>query len=249
MLLCFCLLYFLGSFLYWARGQLAIFFFFFIAHRVQRSHCSSIVHRVLLTHALALSASQFVHKKKSRRIYTIMHSAGLELTKLTYTRLEDNLIRHRGDRYGRPCRPKHHAGDRPCVNAPTPTVGAFRTQYCYCPRRWLGGAICLFFFVFVSIPTSCFTQLTRTLVVLDVNGWKYQHNVKNTHGAAAVPRPMSPAGMRRALWRVISTLASGAEYHLHTVFLATSRICFVTVCTAVLSSTEDRDSFVAILAG
>ena len=30
--------------------------------------------------------------------YTSMHSAGLELTKLTYTRLEDNLIRHRGDR-------------------------------------------------------------------------------------------------------------------------------------------------------
>ena len=28
-----------------------------------------------------------------------MHSAGLELTKLTYTRLEDNLIRHRGDRF------------------------------------------------------------------------------------------------------------------------------------------------------
>ena len=72
---------------------------FFIAHRVQQSHCSSIFHRVLLTHALALSASQFVHKKKSQRIYTSMHSAGLELTKLTYrTRLEDNLIRHRGDR-------------------------------------------------------------------------------------------------------------------------------------------------------
>ena len=70
----------------------------FIAHRVQQSHCSSIFHRVLLTHALALSASQFVHKKKSRRFYTSMHSAGLELTKLTYTRLEDNLIRHRGDR-------------------------------------------------------------------------------------------------------------------------------------------------------
>ena len=31
-------------------------------------------------------------------MYTSMHSAGLELTKLTYTRLEDNLIRHRGDR-------------------------------------------------------------------------------------------------------------------------------------------------------
>ena len=27
-----------------------------------------------------------------------MHSVGLKLTKLTYTRLEDNLIRHRGDR-------------------------------------------------------------------------------------------------------------------------------------------------------
>ena len=27
-----------------------------------------------------------------------MHSAGLELTKLTYTKLGDNLIRHRGDR-------------------------------------------------------------------------------------------------------------------------------------------------------
>ena len=37
----------------------------FIAHRVQQSHCSSIVHRVLLTHALALSASKFVHKKTS----------------------------------------------------------------------------------------------------------------------------------------------------------------------------------------
>ena len=70
----------------------------FIAHRVQQSHCSSIFRRVLLTHALALSASRFVHKKKSQRIYTSMHSAGLELTKLTYTRLEDNLIRHRGDR-------------------------------------------------------------------------------------------------------------------------------------------------------
>ena len=69
-----------------------------IAHRVQQSQCSSIFHRVLLTHALALSASQFVHNKKSPRICAIMHSGGFELTKLTYTRLEDNLIRHRGDR-------------------------------------------------------------------------------------------------------------------------------------------------------
>ena len=70
----------------------------FIAHRDQQSLCSSIFHRVLLTHALALSASQFVHKKKFPRNYTSMHSVGFELTKLTYTRLEDNLIRHRGDR-------------------------------------------------------------------------------------------------------------------------------------------------------
>ena len=70
----------------------------FIAHRVQQSHCSSIFRRVLLTHALALSASHFVRKENSPRIYTSMHSGGLELTKLAYTRLEDNLIRHRGDR-------------------------------------------------------------------------------------------------------------------------------------------------------
>ena len=70
---------------------------FFIAHRVQQFHYSSIFHQVLLTHALALSASQFVLKKKSPRIHTSMHSGGLELTKLTYTRLEDILIRHRGD--------------------------------------------------------------------------------------------------------------------------------------------------------
>ena len=29
-----------------------------------------------------------------------MHSVGFELTKLNYTRLEDNLIRHRGDQLG-----------------------------------------------------------------------------------------------------------------------------------------------------
>ena len=65
---------------------------FFIAHRVQQSHCSSILYRVLLLpHALAFFASQFVHKKS-------LHSGGFELTKLTDTRLDDNLIRHRGDR-------------------------------------------------------------------------------------------------------------------------------------------------------
>ena len=73
-----------------------------IAHRVQQSNCSSIFQRVLLTRALALSATQFARKKKSLRIYTRMHSGGLELTKLTYTRLKDNLIRPRGDRLASP---------------------------------------------------------------------------------------------------------------------------------------------------
>ena len=58
---------------------------FLIAHRVQQSHCSSILYRVSLAHALAFSASQFVRKKKSPRIYTSMHSGGFDLTKLTYT--------------------------------------------------------------------------------------------------------------------------------------------------------------------
>ena len=66
----------------------------FIAHRVQQSHRSSIFHRGLLTHALAFSASQFVRKRTSPRIYTSIHSGGFELTKMTYTRLEDNLIRY-----------------------------------------------------------------------------------------------------------------------------------------------------------
>ena len=73
----------------------------FIAHRVQQSHCSSIFHRIFLTHALAFSTSQFWHKKKSPRIYTSMNSGefGFEITKLTYTKLDDNLIRHRDGRH------------------------------------------------------------------------------------------------------------------------------------------------------
>ena len=74
----------------------------FIAHRVQQSHSSSIFHRVLPTHALALPASKsMVHKTKPPQTYTSIctRSGGVELTKLTYyVRLEDNLIRHRGDR-------------------------------------------------------------------------------------------------------------------------------------------------------
>ena len=54
------------------------------------------LHRVLLTHALALSASQLVHKKKTHEDIYEYELGGIELTKLTYTRLEDNLISHRG---------------------------------------------------------------------------------------------------------------------------------------------------------
>ena len=43
----------------------------FIAHRVQQSHCSSIFHRVLLTHALALSASQYAHKKSPNELIRV----------------------------------------------------------------------------------------------------------------------------------------------------------------------------------
>ena len=71
----------------------------FIAHRVQQFYCSSIFRRVRLTHdLLALSASHFVRKKKTPRIYTSTHSGGFELMKLTRTRLGINLISHRGDR-------------------------------------------------------------------------------------------------------------------------------------------------------
>ena len=75
-------------------------FNFFFPHRVQQSHsllvdCSS---SVADSRSRAFSASQSKHKKKPPRSYTSTHSRGFELTKLTYTRLEDNLIRHRGDR-------------------------------------------------------------------------------------------------------------------------------------------------------
>ena len=55
---------------------------------------------------VAISRSRVFRKsisaqEKVLRIYTSMHSGGLELLtkKLTYTRLEDNQIRHRGDRH------------------------------------------------------------------------------------------------------------------------------------------------------
>ena len=55
--------------------------------------------RVLLTHALALSASQSLHKKKSpRNLYEYALGGVRPRETYLYTRVEDNLIRHRGDR-------------------------------------------------------------------------------------------------------------------------------------------------------
>ena len=77
----------------------------FIAHRVQQSPSARrlFFHRVFVANSSprerSCSVSQFVHKKKnSLRICTNVQSGGFELTKLAYTRLEDNLTRHRGDR-------------------------------------------------------------------------------------------------------------------------------------------------------
>ena len=72
----------------------------FFAHRVQQSHCSSIFHRMLLTHALALSASQFVRTEKSPRVYTRIYALGGIRTHETDLHQAGgyNLIRHRGDR-------------------------------------------------------------------------------------------------------------------------------------------------------
>ena len=57
------------------------------------------MHCVLLTHAPAFSASQFVLTKKTPRIYTSVHSVVFELTELTYTSHKEKLIRHRRDRH------------------------------------------------------------------------------------------------------------------------------------------------------
>ena len=70
----------------------------FIAHRVQQSHCSSIFHRVLLlTQTLALSAQvNLCTIKNANEFIRVCTRRGSNSRKLTYTRLEDNLICHRG---------------------------------------------------------------------------------------------------------------------------------------------------------
>ena len=71
----------------------------FMAHRVQQSHCSSIfIECVANSRSRGVRKSIRAQEKVPTNLYESMHSGGLESTKLTYTRLEDNLIRHRGDR-------------------------------------------------------------------------------------------------------------------------------------------------------
>ena len=48
-------------------------------------------------------------------MYTSMHSGGLELTKLTHTRLEDHLIRHRSDRVEQVKELRHSENKCPCL--------------------------------------------------------------------------------------------------------------------------------------
>ena len=65
-----------------------------------------------------------------------MHSAGLELAKLTYTRLEDNLIRHRCDRiYPR----EGHRSVTPLLIPGSKDTCTPSTVYIYC---WGKGAFC-----------------------------------------------------------------------------------------------------------
>ena len=138
----------------------------FIAHRVQQSHCSSICHRQLPTNALELSAGQFVHRKKSPRFYTSMHSGGLEIMKLTYTRLEDNLISHRGNRLICTTPQPRASGETTLQTIRTPRPGREREK--------LGGDGCGGWWR-VPFPGTHPTRLQRHRKPLRCLGLSYYH--------------------------------------------------------------------------
>ena len=72
---------------------------FCIAHRVLANPLLVVLHRVLLTQTLSrFPRVNWCTRKSPHDFFTSMHSGGLELTKVTCTKLEDNLIRRRGDR-------------------------------------------------------------------------------------------------------------------------------------------------------
>ena len=69
--------------------------FIFFAHRVQHPLIVHFSSSVANSRSRAFRKSISAQEKAPRRIIRV-RSGGFELTKLTYTRLEDNLIRHRG---------------------------------------------------------------------------------------------------------------------------------------------------------
>ena len=72
----------------------------FIAHRVQQSHCSSYFSSsVANSRSRAFRKSICAQEQVPTNFYEYALGGARTLTKLTYTRLEDNLIRHRGDRW------------------------------------------------------------------------------------------------------------------------------------------------------
>ena len=132
---------------------------------------SSIFHRVLLTHDLAFSASQFVPKKKSPRIYTRVlvctRGDSNSRNRPIYARLEDNLIRHRGDRV---CVPLWHPEKYqplidecfrfPIMNGVVLVVCA---QLKYRPRKIFPTECAIFFHYFVISLLPC-SRVGRTVV-------------------------------------------------------------------------------------
>ena len=89
----------------WSQVSSLLLFSRVLAFNFYRAYGSAIPLLVDFSSSDANSRSRATRKsicaqdKVPTNSYDYMHSRGLELTKLTYTRLEDNLIRHRGDRY------------------------------------------------------------------------------------------------------------------------------------------------------
>ena len=69
----------------------------FIAHRVQQSRCSSIFNECCCLTLSRFRKSICAQQKVPTNLYEYA-VGGIRTHELTYSRLEDNLIRHRGDR-------------------------------------------------------------------------------------------------------------------------------------------------------
>ena len=67
-----------------------------LAHRVQHPLIVDFSSSFANSRSRAFRKSISAQEKDPRNLQTSTHSGGFTLTKLTYTRLEDNLIRQRG---------------------------------------------------------------------------------------------------------------------------------------------------------